>query len=572
MANPFKILAPLSASAGAIISGSDGLKVKQGGLTVEDQGLIVTGTIQASEGITLSGTLEFTQDSQIISVPLSSGDGGAASTLKIIPDKDLTNSDQYLVVDPTSPSHIHLRAGGTIDASNAYLFLGGEKANVQVTDGTDHNVKIHSSGSSAYEWVFGNDGVLAVNGTALALSTDLTNFATRGEVTGAINTFSSEVTSSFVSKDGNGNVTINGNLTVSGTQTTVNVESTTVNFGDTNLQIATGSTTLAELEGAGFSFGSGSLVNLTYADGTGMKLDTGLDVSSSLPISLLSLGLDEGNWSEIKANTNGVTIGSRGPGGGYPYVSLYTQYEGENANSFFGLGYKTAVLYGDKYVSIGEFQGSGSDTDATNAVISIAAVNNASSHYETIDTSYLIGDSRDLPEPQNAAAKTVNIGIDGYTILNLAGTTTLSGTLNISSSVGGIIEDVAQLLNTISGTVAGGTIVHADRYTSLRKVMTYIVTTPANDTVFDLTGSNEIYGLSGSSASDLADKLANASFDLAVRGPSNNTWYNDLVSLTVTSVQSGSAYYPQATISAPAIDTSSTIRLIVVNETSGAIE
>lgn len=124
----------------------------------------ISGNLNVTASATISGTLEFTQDSKITSVPFSSGDGGSSTTLELIPDKDLVGNDQYIVVDPTSPSHIHLRAGGAIDASNAYLFLGGEKANVQVSNIGAQDVKIHSSGTTTHEWLFDNNGKLHLAG------------------------------------------------------------------------------------------------------------------------------------------------------------------------------------------------------------------------------------------------------------------------------------------------------------------------------------------------------------------------------------------------------------------------
>ncbi len=209
-----KVLAavPVTASAGLLVSGST---ITSGSLTVGGNGnvtisngtLTVTGSIAATQGITLSGTLEFTQDSKITSVPLSSGDGGGSSTLQLIPDKDLIGNDQYLVVDPTAPSHIHLRAGGTIDASTAQLFLGGEKANVQVTDGATHTVAIHSSGSTQYEWVFGNDGKLTLAGD-ISGSTTTASFG--GDLIVEKNTTVK------------GDLEVVGNMTVRGTPTIIN--------------------------------------------------------------------------------------------------------------------------------------------------------------------------------------------------------------------------------------------------------------------------------------------------------------------------------------------------------------
>jgi hypothetical protein len=76
----------------------------------------------------------------------SSGDGGNNDTIKIVPDADLLdnsifNVDQYVIIDPTGPNHIHIRAGGEIDSSSADLILGGERNQVLVSD-TNREVKI----------------------------------------------------------------------------------------------------------------------------------------------------------------------------------------------------------------------------------------------------------------------------------------------------------------------------------------------------------------------------------------------------------------------------------------------
>ena len=82
------------------------------------------------------------------------GDGSGSDTIKLIPDAALFNSgsDQYIVVDPTGgqPGHIHLRAGGTQDASTANLYLGGEQTFVRVSDISD-DVAIRTGLSAAIE-------------------------------------------------------------------------------------------------------------------------------------------------------------------------------------------------------------------------------------------------------------------------------------------------------------------------------------------------------------------------------------------------------------------------------------
>jgi hypothetical protein len=87
---------------------------------------------QAESSITGNISISST-NSEINFVPNSSGDGAGYSTIELKPDTNTTN-DQYLIIDPTAPSHIHIRAGGEQDASQAQLYLGGEETYVRVTD------------------------------------------------------------------------------------------------------------------------------------------------------------------------------------------------------------------------------------------------------------------------------------------------------------------------------------------------------------------------------------------------------------------------------------------------------
>jgi len=80
-----------------------------------------------------TGSITF-EDNNIIGAGEDSGDGLGFDTIRLVPDADLMSNDQYLIIDPTAPGHIHIRAGGTQDASNADLFLGGEKNHVKVND------------------------------------------------------------------------------------------------------------------------------------------------------------------------------------------------------------------------------------------------------------------------------------------------------------------------------------------------------------------------------------------------------------------------------------------------------
>jgi hypothetical protein len=65
----------------------------------------------------------------------SSGDGYGNDTIHLIPNDVDNDTEQRIIIDPTAPNHIHIRAGGVQDASTADLFLGGERNHVRVSDG-----------------------------------------------------------------------------------------------------------------------------------------------------------------------------------------------------------------------------------------------------------------------------------------------------------------------------------------------------------------------------------------------------------------------------------------------------
>ena len=99
-----------------------------------------------------------------------SADGYGLDTIKLVPDAELYNNGnhQYLIVDPTAPNHIHLRPGGTIDQSNADLFLGGELNHVRVSDGYNNvSISTDTENGGTQSWIFNNDGALTLPNNAL---------------------------------------------------------------------------------------------------------------------------------------------------------------------------------------------------------------------------------------------------------------------------------------------------------------------------------------------------------------------------------------------------------------------
>ena len=83
------------------------------------------------------------------------------NTLFLIPSTSYGGANhQYIVVDPTAVNHIHLRAGGTIDNSDAELFLGGENTGVQVSDSSKETY----IRANTHTWTFADDAALRLPG------------------------------------------------------------------------------------------------------------------------------------------------------------------------------------------------------------------------------------------------------------------------------------------------------------------------------------------------------------------------------------------------------------------------
>jgi len=110
-----------------------------------------TGTLNASN-------ITFVGNGIINSTLNSSGDGFGYATMSIKPDVSL-ESDQYLIVDPTGPNHIHIRAGGTQDASSTDFYLGGEKNFVRISDSSKsvrmQNESLQYNGGYSFDTTLG---------------------------------------------------------------------------------------------------------------------------------------------------------------------------------------------------------------------------------------------------------------------------------------------------------------------------------------------------------------------------------------------------------------------------------
>lgn len=87
----------------------------------------------------------------------NSSDGSGYDTIRLIPDIPAyhNGSHQYVIIDPTAPNHVHIRAGGPIDNSNSELIFGGENSYIKVGAGTDPPISISAS---SYDWSFDTSG------------------------------------------------------------------------------------------------------------------------------------------------------------------------------------------------------------------------------------------------------------------------------------------------------------------------------------------------------------------------------------------------------------------------------
>jgi len=159
----FRITAPLGYQAiietDADISGNTWLWIfgNDGGLSLPTGGKIT--------GITVdnNGYMQWTGN--------SSGDGLGYTTLTLVPDD--TVSSQVLVLDPTAPGHIHLRApgiGGNIEQPAANIFLGSENTSFEITAqyGVSPEARIHSG---SYTWYFDANGSLSAPGNIIVNDT-----------------------------------------------------------------------------------------------------------------------------------------------------------------------------------------------------------------------------------------------------------------------------------------------------------------------------------------------------------------------------------------------------------------
>ena len=141
--------------------------------------VVLTGAVGANANIwnfTANGNLVLPNGNSVIySIANSSLDPTLpnVSTMTLTPDANYNS--QVLVLDPTAPGHIHLRAYAfsNIDDPAANIFLGGEATSFEITQGANNQAVIHSNGKA---WTFGNDG--NITSDTLTFTTSFANVKT----------------------------------------------------------------------------------------------------------------------------------------------------------------------------------------------------------------------------------------------------------------------------------------------------------------------------------------------------------------------------------------------------------
>lgn len=239
-----------------------------------------------------------------------SGDGYGVNTIKLIPHTVNGNveDDRYLIVDPTYPNHIHIRAGGTQDQSSADLYLGGEKNYVVVDDSASlvsisskkqqHVQAIQNINNESNDYILFTDYVADVNNNGWYVEINSqkyyiasVSYPTEGQtliyvpgapavIGGIYNIFSPDLTNVW---DFNTDGTIYGPWGEAATkftrvETTNNGAGQNVKIGDdawigdVNMSNHIAITGIQDQTEGGIIFGS-ALANKIYTGGSGMTLE-----------------------------------------------------------------------------------------------------------------------------------------------------------------------------------------------------------------------------------------------------------------------------------------------------------
>lgn len=279
MANPLKILTALSASSGVAVSGSDGLIVQQGGLTVSAGNSTFAGTTITNLGTVTTadidgGTIDgATIDTSNITV-------GAGKTLDVSAGT-LTLGAGQVGADKISGATFN---AGTYSFNGSTISDLGTVTTADINGGSIDGATIGASSQSSAKFTsISGSGALEVAGA----STLAGAVAAQGGITvtgAALNASAVEVSASALNVAGaasvGGNLTVTGDLQVQGSLNAVN--RTDLHVTDKVILVASGSANAAAADGAGLSVSIAGVDDPSFTyDQTGKWVSTeNLDLAS----------------------------------------------------------------------------------------------------------------------------------------------------------------------------------------------------------------------------------------------------------------------------------------------------
>jgi len=237
----------------------------------------------------------------------------------------VSGSQGLIVTHGSISGSSNLLVGGQITGSSGAKITGEISASTVVGDGSGLTGVAKPSDLTNFATRTEVTGVLGSYATLTGVSA---SFTTPAQVTGAISSLASrtEVSGGFVAKDGSGNVTITGDLTVQGTTTTV--DTTNLLVEDAVIQLGSGSSGNADGD-RGLIFSRNSENKAFFWDESDSKFKLAATTTAGNTNTIVAgaaQGLDVGALTATSVSASGdVTAVTGFKGGGGKYLAQLTQ-------------------------------------------------------------------------------------------------------------------------------------------------------------------------------------------------------------------------------------------------------
>jgi hypothetical protein len=579
MANPLKILTALSASSGVAVSGSGGLIVQQDGITISNGNISAANSQVTASALSASGT-SFLGTATIDSATVKGGNidntaigtttqsTGKFTTISGSSTLDVGGAATFASTVTLNGGNLSLASGFKVTGSGVTVdvsTLSGSLSGSYLVASSVANDKLANSSLT----VTAGDGLTGGGSVSLGGSTTLTIGAgthitvNANDVEVNTTTLVPAITSSIfggVSGDilinGSGVATIQANSVALGTDTTGNYvgdvtagaglkKTSTAGEGQTvdlsieagtgisvtadGVSVTTGSTALSNgdvlkwdgsafakskmTETAGGIFIDGNLEVSGYVTGTVVRIDT-----TNAVVADQFVYLNSGS-AGITTSEGGIKIGVSGSGGTKEGQLSYVSGSGWKVTD----GSTTGAQSNTSLTALADFTAKTLNFSASSnspAMFYTAGINSVQTVLDTIANG--LGSTVQGPQYYNLRSSAYATKGAGSTV-----------TFFLSSSIGNV----------------------SDRSGDRANQNTANATAPA------------IQGLSDGDVNVVISRLANVSFDVAVKADGTTSWTNDLCSVYASaSLGAGGDYYPYITIECPGLAAGSLVRLIAVQE------